>query len=278
MDSGAPASELRKRVITGALGGILLIAVLILLGPVGGYLVALVMSLAMMYEFAGISLNLPDQAEKRWGLLLLTWITVVLCFLMAGEEASILAFCFLLLNFYFLLTAERYEGADFGQHYKELMACNFGVLYLVFLPLYLPMMQNLANGTKWALLFLIIVFAGDTAAYFGGKKWGNRRLYAKISPKKTVEGALAGWLAGVVCALLYKGIFFREMSWAATLVLPLVVGAAAQIGDLCESFLKRAFDKKDSGTILPGHGGFLDRFDGVVFSLPIMYACIKVLA
>ena len=83
--------------------------------------------------------------------------------------------------------------------------------------------------------------------------------------------------AGLTCTILYKLLLLREMSWLGAIVTPLIVGATAQAGDLCESYLKRAFDRKDSGTILPGHGGFLDRFDGVVFSLPIMYACIKVL-
>ena len=76
-------------------------------------------------------------------------------------------------------------------------------------------------------------------------------------------------------ALFSKAVFFREMPWGAVAVMPLVVGAVAQIGDLCESMVKRAYDKKDSGSILPGHGGFLDRFDGVVFSLPVMYACVR---
>ena len=79
-----------------------------------------------------------------------------------------------------------------------------------------------------------------------------------------------------IVTLLYKLILFRGMPWAAVIIVPPLVSATAQAGDLCESLLKRAFDCKDSGSLLPGHGGFLDRFDGVVFSLPIMYACIRI--
>jgi phosphatidate cytidylyltransferase len=269
--------ELKKRVLTGFLGGMVLVGVLVFAGVYGAYFVCLVLSLFMIYEFATISLSLPDRNEKRWALLLLTWVSVWLAFLMPGMEVGIFAFCFIALNVYYMLTAGRHEGPAFAIHYKEQMGSVFGLLYVVFLPLFLPMIGGLADGVKWEILFLIIVFAGDTGAYFGGKKWGKHKLYPKLSPNKTVEGGVTGLAAGLACTILYKLFILREMTWQGALVLPLLVGATAQAGDLCESFLKRAFDKKDSGTILPGHGGFLDRFDGVVFSLPIMYACIKVL-
>jgi phosphatidate cytidylyltransferase len=269
--------ELKKRVLTGFLGGAVLVGVLVFAGTYGAYLVCLVLSIAMIHEFAGISLVLSDRVEKRWALMLLTWISVWLAFLMPGMELGIFAFCFIVLNAYYMLTAGRHEGPAFATHYKEQMGSVFGLFYVVFLPLFLPLIGALPEGTKWEILFLVIVFAGDTGAYFGGKKWGKRKLYPKLSPNKTVEGAVTGLAAGLVATLLYKVVLLRDMSWLGVLVTPLVVGATAQTGDLCESYLKRAFDRKDSGTILPGHGGFLDRFDGVVFSLPIMYACIKVL-
>jgi phosphatidate cytidylyltransferase len=263
-------------VVTGVLGGSLLVAVLVFGGVYGAYLVALVIALAMVYEFTDIAFSLPDRITKRWGLLLLAWLAVCLSCLMAGEEWGIFAFCFIALSTFFLASAPRHEGPAFATHYRELMSAVFGLFYLVFLPLYLPAIEGLANGAKWVITFLFIVFMGDTGAYFGGKKWGKRKLFAKISPKKTVEGAIAGLAAGWLSTILFKLALFREMSWTGALLLPLVVGAVAQVGDLCESFLKRAFDRKDSGTILPGHGGFLDRFDGIVFSLPIMYAGIKI--
>ena len=127
------------------------------------------------------------------------------------------------------------------------------------------------------MLFLFIVWAGDTGAYFAGKKFGKRKLYFAISPNKTIEGGIGGLAVSMFITLIFKLFFLQGMSWFLVFFVPLIVGITAQVGDLCESFLKRAFDKKDSGTILPGHGGFLDRFDGVVFSLPVMYACIRVL-
>jgi phosphatidate cytidylyltransferase len=149
-------------------------------------------------------------------------------------------------------------------------------MYLPMLWLYLPKIHESTNGVHWTLIFLLIVWSGDTGAYFAGKKYGKTKLYPKISPKKTREGGLGGLLAGLVIAFLYKVTLFHELSWGGVFVTPILVGTVAAVGDLCESFIKRAYDTKDSGAILPGHGGFLDRFDGVVFSLPVMYACIRV--
>lgn len=123
--------------------------------------------------------------------------------------------------------------------------------------------------------FLLIIWGGDTGAYFAGLKYGRRKLYPHISPNKTIEGALGGIATGWVVQLLYKLVFFHSMPWLAVLLVPLLIGALAPVGDLCESFLKRAFKAKDSGSILPGHGGFLDRFDGLIFSLPLMYGLVK---
>jgi phosphatidate cytidylyltransferase len=275
---GGMTPELQKRIATGFVGGLVLIGVLIFAGVYGAYIVCLVISLAMMYEFAMISLSLPDRSEKRWLLMCLAWVSVWLAFFMPGMELVVFAFCFIVLNAYFMMTAGRHEGPAFAVHYKEQMGSVFGLFYVVFLPLFLPLIAALpVDGTRWVILFLIIVFAGDTGAYFGGKKWGKHKLYPKLSPKKTVEGAVTGLAAGLALTLLYKVTLLRDMTWLGAFLTPLIVGATAQAGDLCESYLKRAFDRKDSGSILPGHGGFLDRFDGVVFSLPIMYACIKVL-
>jgi phosphatidate cytidylyltransferase len=154
------------------------------------------------------------------------------------------------------------------------MYSAFATSYLIALPLFLALVRG--AGAHWTLLFLFIVWAGDIGAYFGGKRFGRKKLYEKISPKKTREGAWVGLLCGLAVSILYRLAFFPGLSWTAAVVVPLAVGIAAPVGDLVESFLKRAFDTKDSGSILPGHGGFLDRFDGVVFSLPVMYACVRV--
>lgn len=270
------SSELASRVQTGLAGGVLLVALIFYGGLYGIYLVTAVLALGMVYEFCEMTFTMEDRQEKRYLLLLLGWLVIALDLFAPRSEFPLLVFCFLGLFSYFLVSAERYPEVSLGHHFRELMFSVFGLVYLVFLPLFLPRIREAAGGLHWTVVFFLIVWAGDSAAYFVGMKYGKRRLYPKISPKKTIEGALGGLGAGLVICVLYRMAFFREMSLGAAVILPLLVGAVAQLGDLCESFLKRAFDRKDSGSVLPGHGGFLDRFDGVVFALPVMYAGVRI--
>ncbi len=272
------SSELTLRVVTALFGVALLLALILLTGRLGMALIAVVIALGMVYEFVSITFSLPDKKEKRGLLLGVTWLVAFFAFLIPRAEYEMLIASFLGLFCYFLFTAERHkdDASAFATHFRELIYAMFGLLYLGFLPLFFVLIRDSANGMHWTLVFLFVVWAGDTGAYFAGKSFGRRKLYPAISPKKTVEGAIGGLLSGLVVAILYKVLLFRSMSWGAVVTVSLLVGVVAQIGDLCESYLKRAFDTKDSGSILPGHGGFLDRFDGVVFSLPVMYGCIRI--
>ncbi len=269
--------ELKKRIQTGVAGVAVVLLLLIFGGGLGAALIAAVISIGMIYEFAEITLSLPDKKEKRGLLMGVAWLLTFINYLTPRSEYELLLIIFLTLFSYFLFTADRHGDIALKTHFQELMYSVFGLMYLAFLPLYLVLIRKSPGGVHWALLFLFIVWAGDTGAYFAGRRFGRRKLYAYISPKKTIEGAIGGLLAGIVITILYKLIFFRQLSWFAAIAVPLLIGVAAPVGDLAESFLKRAFNKKDSGSILPGHGGFLDRFDSVVFSLPVMYACTRIL-
>lgn len=269
-------TELQKRVITGGLGAIVLLLLITLGGRVGVALFAAVIALAMVYEYAEMVLELPDRIEKRMVLLGTTWLLAFVNFWAPRNEYVLLLMIFLGLFTYFLFTADRHKGEAFSAHFHELVYSTFGMLYLAFLPLFLVLIRDSAGGAHWILIFLFIVWLGDTAAYFTGRKYGKRKLYPAVSPKKTVEGSIGGLVGGIAIVIAYKLAFFQEMPWGAAILTPIIVGLVSQVGDLCESFLKRAFDKKDSGSLLPGHGGFLDRFDSVVFSAPIMYGCIRI--
>src|SRR5690606_12429800 len=130
-----------------------------------------------------------------------------------------------------------------------------------------------AFGLEWLLFFFALHWIGDTAAYFVGKNFGRKKLMPWISPKKTVEGAAAHLLSAAALALVASAIFMLG-PWYQVFIVALLISLSAQLGDLFESFLKRAVKIKDSGKVLPGDGGFLDRFDGVVFSLPVLYTCL----
>lgn len=267
--------ELKKRIQTALFGVTILILFLVYGGGIGAVIVASVLSLAMLYEFTNITLTLSDQKEKRFVILGSAWLLQFLNFWMAGAEFALVCVTFIGFTAYFLFTSEKFNGEDLKQHYRELMSTIFGFVYLAFLPTYLVAIRVTASGKHWILLFLFIVWANDVGAYFAGKKYGKRKLFPHISPKKTWEGALGGLGTSMVMSILYKVAFFHSLPWFGSLAIPIILSVIAPVGDLAESFLKRAFDIKDSSSILPGHGGFLDRFDSVVFSLPVMYGLTR---
>ncbi len=129
------------------------------------------------------------------------------------------------------------------------------------------------QGNMVVIAILVMVFAGDTGAYFTGRLLGRHKLYPAISPKKTVEGGIGGLLGSLGGGLLIKAVFGLYIGWIPLAVIGVLAGGAEQLGDFCESMLKRGAGVKDSGSLLPGHGGMFDRLDGVLFATPVVYYC-----
>ena len=127
------------------------------------------------------------------------------------------------------------------------------------------------SGWRWICLLFLVVWCGDSAAYFGGRAFGKHKLYPVASPKKTVEGSVFGLLGSVGVALAARAWFHPSLTVADCLVLGAAGGALGQIGDLVESLWKRSAGVKDSGTFFPGHGGVLDRVDALLFAAPLFY-------
>lgn len=123
------------------------------------------------------------------------------------------------------------------------------------------------------LLFfaLALNWAGDSAAYYAGRAWGRHKLAPVISPNKSWEGAIASVVGSLVFGLLYVGYFLPRIPWWEIVIMAIVGNIAGQFGDLAESAMKRGAGVKDSGHILPGHGGMLDRFDSSLFAIPAIY-------
>ena len=146
-----------------------------------------------------------------------------------------------------------------------------GVAYVPLLLSSVVYIRNGADGIAWIFFLLFLVFVGDTGAYYAGTYHGRRKLWPSVSPKKTVEGALGGLVASMAVGALFRILFLSHLSWGGCLALFLCVGVVAPLGDLFESVLKRGGDIKDSGSILPGHGGLLDRIDALLFAAPVAY-------
>ncbi len=144
-----------------------------------------------------------------------------------------------------------------------------GSLYVGVLAGYLVAVRDLPQGLGWIMWTLFATWANDTAAYFVGKGLGRRAFAPHVSPRKTWEGSVGGW---VFCALVSAGIgVYLGQPWWVSLALGLVLGLMATLGDLAVSFLKRRVGVKDSSTLIPGHGGMLDRMDSLLFTAVVMY-------
>lgn len=136
------------------------------------------------------------------------------------------------------------------------------------------------EGTFLLIFALTVTWLGDSFAYFGGRAFGKRKLLPSVSPAKTVEGGISGLVGSMAGAAAFTALLLPALggglplSVAAAALLGLLISAVAQVGDLAESLLKREAGVKDSGRVLPGHGGVLDRFDAVLFTLPLTYALL----
>jgi phosphatidate cytidylyltransferase len=169
----------------------------------------------------------------------------------------------------------------FGRRDVELAArqavrAGFGLVYVPVLMVSLVFIRQEADGLALIVFLLASTWLGDTGAYFAGRSFGKTPLFPRVSPKKTREGVLGGLLLAVVGACVIKVLLHPNLSWPAVVVVSALLDSAGVVGDLAESLLKRAFGVKDSGSIMPGHGGILDRIDSLLFSGTLLWALLQV--
>lgn len=149
-----------------------------------------------------------------------------------------------------------------------------GMMYVSGLLSFPAILRGMASGGTYVFYLCLVTWAGDVSAYYVGRKMGKRALCPSISPHKTVEGSLGGLLFSVAASFLGKLWFWETLGTVQALSLGLGLGITGQVGDLCESMLKRSFGVKDTGTLIPGHGGMLDRVDSLLFTGPILYVAV----
>ncbi len=144
-------------------------------------------------------------------------------------------------------------------------------LYLGGLMRYALLLREYTNGLQWVVAALLTTWITDTGAYFVGLSIGKHRMAPRLSPKKTWEGAIGGWIIGVLGAVLVGWVLLPFLTLWQMVVLGVVVSTVAPFGDLAESMFKRQCGVKDSGNLIPGHGGALDRIDSLLFVFPVVY-------
>ena len=231
-----------------------------------GFLVTLI-AIIGMWEF--VQMTNSQLPELRIKLLLGVSIFTGICTIIAGRSGldSSIILSNLLVVFYYLLFSPAKKIAGL----QELGASLFGVIWIPWSLHHLTLIKGLENGTAFLFLLVIIIWVSDIAAYFGGKRFGKIPLAPSISPKKTVEGSLIGLMASAVIAYGFVSLLGLSFLGWKCLILGVVIAAIGQAGDLIESKWKRLCDVKDSGNIMPGHGGVLDRIDGFLPATPIFY-------
>ncbi len=146
-----------------------------------------------------------------------------------------------------------------------------GILYVGWLLSHFVALRGLDLGREWVFFALFTTFASDSAAFFIGRTWGRHHLAPNISPRKTWEGTVAGVLGTIIVSLLLVRLLHLPISYGGAILLGMAVSVFGQLGDLAESLLKRNMGVKESGKLLPGHGGFLDRIDSIVVTGVVVY-------
>jgi phosphatidate cytidylyltransferase len=252
-----------KRIATALIVGPAVVAA-VLWAPEWLFLIVLAaVAVLCFYEYGGIAaaygIEKPGIAGYVAGLILLFSI----------YEPALLIVLFALLALGFAMTS-----ADLRQSLPRAAAFLLGIVYIFgawhwAIPLRL-------RSPYWLLFALALMWIGDTAAYYGGRAFGKRKMAPRISPGKTWAGSVASIVGSVVFGILFTHYLLPDVAPGWAVALSAAGNIAGQIGDLAESALKRGAGLKDSGTMLPGHGGWLDRVDSALFTLPVIYWMLAV--
>lgn len=262
-------SNLTQRIITGLIYGITSIACLSL-SPISFVIFFLVVMVIGLNEFYNLAHKL-DYKPKRT----LTTISSVLIFATSisvysfpDYSKTLVACSILSILTIFVSTLFEKENKAFNS-----IASTFLAILYVALPFSLTNLIAFQNGIfKYEIILssFILVWLSDTGGYFIGVKFGKRKLMERISPKKSWEGAFGSILFSVIGAIFISKYFtlFNTLEW---ILLSVIICVSSILGDLIESMFKRNAGMKDTGDILPGHGGILDRFDSIIFVLPMIY-------
>ncbi len=253
-----------KRVLTAFIGVPLLIAA-ILFAPFWALTIVIMgAALLALHEFYGI---LRPPVSK--GIVVTTDLLTVCVFLsLLRRDLFFLA----LLPLFAMSTITVFLFSYRKNHSKsgDLGRALIGPFYICLPLLFFLLIAGLPKGKTWLLFILAVIFAGDTGSFYVGRWFGKHKL-TSISPGKTWEGSVGGLLANGISAGIYGAFLFPALSLMSIVVLGIGLGISGQLGDLAESLLKRLSNIKDSGIILPGHGGLLDRIDSLLFAIPVLY-------
>lgn len=244
---------------------------LLLKGSVALFAAVLIPGLAIgAYEYGRMALSTESFFSPGFLALLAALPILSLFFTPQLGITGGLVLGFLLLSLWTLVTYR--EGFD---SYGFFSRCSLGIVWVGVLGAHLLLLRQLPEGNSWILILTGITAGSDSGAYYTGRAFGRHKLSPLISPNKTIEGAVGGIVAGTIVASLLAVLLLETVPWPFVLLTSVVLAVIGICGDLVESVIKRATKTKDSGTILGGHGGILDRADSILFAAPVLYYLLE---
>ncbi|WP_332630658.1 phosphatidate cytidylyltransferase [Halalkalibacter flavus] len=260
---------MKQRIVTGIIGGAVFVTMVLLGGWIFSLFISILASVAMiellkMKRIAPISIMGIISLLSMWLLLVPTnWFEQVVP--SHFTKVEIFIFVILVLLMFTVITKNTFTFDQVGFVILSSVYVGFGFHYLI-------MTREIPDYGVYLVFFvLVIIWTTDSGAYFVGRKFGRNKLWPDISPKKTIEGSIGGIIAAVSIGSAFYFYFPIFPSYITALFVIIVASVFGQLGDLVESALKRHYSVKDSGNVLPGHGGILDRFDSLIYVMPILH-------
>lgn len=256
---------------TRLLSGIVLVILALIIIISGGYVT--------LFSLLGISLIGMHELYRvfkleKTPLAMVSYLMAVLFYCVqllpiVIEPMALVMLFLIMLMFVYVFSYPKYEA-------KDVMAIFFGMFYVAVMLSYVYQIRVLDNGVYLAFLIFICSWGCDTCAYCAGVTCGKHKMAPVLSPKKSVEGAIGGVLGTALLTVIYCSVFKAQMgldtrSIVVLAVISAIAGLISMVGDLTASAIKRNYDIKDYGTLIPGHGGIMDRFDSMMITAPIIY-------
>lgn len=267
-------AKIEKKKIWTALILIPPLILLIALGP-PFFLISMVLITILLglKEFYHLALPQTGWTERTVGMGLGLVLAVTVGYGEPNLLPPLLVLTLLILATLFMIISNHLVKAI-----ADLSITFFGIFYIAFLLSHIILIRNQVEGREWVLFLILTVWAGDIIALFSGTLFGKHKLYPKISPNKTYEGLLGAIMGSVVIGLVFASFFLPSLDKGTCLLVTGGIGILGQLGDFTESMLKRSAQVKDSGGLLPGHGGILDRIDSFLFAAPFLYYLLPYLS
>jgi phosphatidate cytidylyltransferase len=262
------SSEIFKRLIVAAIILPILYLFIVKLSPPFFLVLLIIVAAIAQLEFYGMY-----KSKRILNLIGLLIGLVIISSPYFSKFYSLSILEIMIFSFITISSARLFFFRDPSSSLKDISIIIVGIIYIPLLLIPQWHLRTMSSG--WIIFLYGTVWASDSLAYFVGKSLGKRKLYETVSPKKTVEGAYGSLVGGVIAAVLLGRLVLNGLEIPFLIFLGIIIGATSIIGDLVESMFKRDAGVKDSGNLIPGHGGILDKIDGLLFAAPVLYLCIK---